>query len=62
MVIKLEDDRSMFQIELIEKIEVTRANMISLGLEEGFTSENTLQMSQFLDELLNQLHQIRIRH
>lgn len=62
MVIKLEDDRSMFQIELIEKIEVTRADMISLGLEEGFTSENTLQMSQFLDELLNQLHQIRIRH
>ncbi|WP_336881249.1 aspartyl-phosphate phosphatase Spo0E family protein [Priestia koreensis] len=58
----MEDDRSMFQIELIEKIEVTRANMISLGLEEGFTSENTLQMSQFLDELLNQLHQIRIRH
>ncbi|MEW4282537.1 aspartyl-phosphate phosphatase Spo0E family protein [Priestia koreensis] len=52
----------MFQIELIEKIEVTRADMISLGLEEGFTSENTLQMSQFLDELLNQLHQIRIRH
>ncbi|WP_367015558.1 aspartyl-phosphate phosphatase Spo0E family protein [Priestia koreensis] len=58
----MEDDRSMFQIELIEKIEVTRADMISLGLEEGFTSENTLQMSQFLDELLNQLHQIRIRH
>ncbi len=62
MVIKLEDDRSMFQIELIEKIEVTRADMISLGLEEGFTSENTLQMSQFLDELLNQLYQISIRH
>ncbi|MCM3006095.1 aspartyl-phosphate phosphatase Spo0E family protein [Priestia koreensis] len=58
----MEDDRSVFQIELIEKIEVTRADMISLGLEEGFTSENTLQMSQFLDELLNQLHQIRIRH
>ncbi|UNL87224.1 aspartyl-phosphate phosphatase Spo0E family protein [Priestia koreensis] len=52
----------MFQIELIEKIEVTRADMISLGLEEGFTSENTLQMSQFLDELLNQLYQISIRH
>ncbi|MGE7217495.1 aspartyl-phosphate phosphatase Spo0E family protein [Priestia koreensis] len=58
----MEDDRSMFQIELIEKIEVTRADMISLGLEEGFTSENTLQMSQFLDELLNQLYQISIRH
>ncbi|MET3690233.1 hypothetical protein ABIC37_005806 [Priestia megaterium] len=32
--------------------------MIEVGLEEGFTSNNTLIISQFIDQMLNQLEEI----
>lgn len=32
--------------------------MIHVGLEEGFTSKNTIVISQFIDQLLNQLEKI----
>ncbi|WP_234943185.1 aspartyl-phosphate phosphatase Spo0E family protein [Priestia megaterium] len=34
--------------------------MIQVALEEGMTSDNALQVSQFIDQLLNELHKIRL--
>lgn len=39
-------------------IEAARELMIEVGLEEGFTSNNTLIISQFIDQMLNQLEEI----
>ncbi|MED4003717.1 aspartyl-phosphate phosphatase Spo0E family protein [Priestia aryabhattai] len=39
-------------------IEAARELMIEVGLEEGFTSTNTLIISQFIDQMLNQLEEI----
>ncbi|MDD9783724.1 aspartyl-phosphate phosphatase Spo0E family protein [Priestia megaterium] len=36
-------------------MEAGRELMIQVGLEEGFTSENTIVISQSIDHLLNQL-------
>ncbi|MEH7358892.1 MULTISPECIES: aspartyl-phosphate phosphatase Spo0E family protein [Priestia] len=43
---------------LIVDIEAGRELMIQIGLEEGFTSRNTIVISQFIDRLLNQLEKI----
>jgi len=32
--------------------------MIKVGLEEGFTSHNTILISQLVDKLLNELEEI----
>ncbi|MFL7944516.1 hypothetical protein JOD89_005843 [Priestia megaterium] len=32
--------------------------MIKVGLEEGFTSRDTIIISQFIDQLLNRLEKI----
>ncbi|MGG0343676.1 aspartyl-phosphate phosphatase Spo0E family protein [Priestia megaterium] len=39
-------------------IEAARELMIEVGLEEGFTSTNTIIISQFIDQMLNQLEEI----
>ncbi|MDW4512095.1 Spo0E family sporulation regulatory protein-aspartic acid phosphatase [Priestia megaterium] len=39
-------------------IEAARELMIEVGLEEGFTSNNTIVISQFIDQMLNQLEEI----
>ncbi|MFE7084255.1 Spo0E family sporulation regulatory protein-aspartic acid phosphatase [Priestia megaterium] len=39
-------------------IEAARELMIEVGLEEGFTSNNTIIISQFIDQMLNQLEEI----
>ncbi|PGK20113.1 Spo0E family sporulation regulatory protein-aspartic acid phosphatase [Priestia megaterium] len=39
-------------------IEVARELMIEVGLEEDFTSNNTIIISQFIDQMLNQLEEI----
>ncbi|WP_180994220.1 aspartyl-phosphate phosphatase Spo0E family protein [Bacillus sp. Marseille-P3661] len=39
--------------ELIKEIEITRKNMVTNGLELGFTHEHTVTLSTKLDELLN---------
>ncbi|MGE1115744.1 Spo0E family sporulation regulatory protein-aspartic acid phosphatase [Priestia megaterium] len=39
-------------------IEAARELMIEVGLKEGFTSNNTLIISQFIDQMLNQLEEI----
>lgn len=46
--------RNTFLVE----IEAARELMVEVGLEEGFTSPNTLIISQFIDQMLNQLEEI----
>ncbi|WP_393959468.1 aspartyl-phosphate phosphatase Spo0E family protein [Priestia megaterium] len=38
--------------------ETAREHMVMLGLTEGFTSRNTVQISQALDYLLNELSKV----
>ncbi|AYE53490.1 aspartyl-phosphate phosphatase Spo0E family protein (plasmid) [Priestia megaterium NCT-2] len=45
---------------LIIEIEKAREDMVQVALEEGMTSGNTLQVSQFIDHLLNELHKISL--
>lgn len=41
------------------EIEKARKSLIKVGLEEGFTSPNTLRISQFVDDLLIELHKLK---
>lgn len=34
--------------------------MIQVAMEEGITSDSTLQVSQSIDKLLNELHKVSI--
>ncbi|MED4117144.1 aspartyl-phosphate phosphatase Spo0E family protein [Priestia megaterium] len=43
---------------LLVDIEAARELMIKVGLEVGFASRNTIIISQFVDQLLNQLEKI----
>ncbi|MED4212669.1 aspartyl-phosphate phosphatase Spo0E family protein [Priestia megaterium] len=43
---------------LLVDIEAARERMIRVGLEEGFTSHNTIIISQLVDQLLNELEKI----
>ncbi|CAH0322910.1 MULTISPECIES: aspartyl-phosphate phosphatase Spo0E family protein [Priestia] len=43
---------------LLVDIEAGRELMIRVGLEEGFTSKSTIVISQFIDQLLNQLEEV----
>ncbi|MEH7200817.1 aspartyl-phosphate phosphatase Spo0E family protein [Priestia megaterium] len=43
---------------LLVDIEAGRELMIQVGLEEGFASKNTVAISQFIDQLLNQLEEV----
>ncbi|MED4240784.1 aspartyl-phosphate phosphatase Spo0E family protein [Priestia megaterium] len=47
------------QMLLIE-IEKARENMIQVAMEEGMTSDSTLQVSQSIDKLLNELHKVSV--
>ncbi|MFZ7826935.1 Spo0E family sporulation regulatory protein-aspartic acid phosphatase [Priestia sp. 40] len=51
---------SMLRKALLVDIEAVRELMIEIGLEEGFTSDNTILISQFVDQLLNKLEEINI--
>ena len=39
--------------DLIKRIEKLRKKMISVGMTKGFTAEETINLSQELDNLLN---------
>ncbi|OLO26224.1 Spo0E family sporulation regulatory protein-aspartic acid phosphatase [Priestia megaterium] len=43
---------------LLVDLEAARELMIKVGLEEGFTSHNTILISQLVDQLLNELEKI----
>ncbi|MGE6833837.1 Spo0E family sporulation regulatory protein-aspartic acid phosphatase [Priestia megaterium] len=51
---------SMLRKALIVDIEAARELMIEIGLEEGFTNDNTILIGQFVDQLLNKLEEINI--
>ncbi|MDR4221794.1 Spo0E family sporulation regulatory protein-aspartic acid phosphatase [Priestia megaterium] len=51
---------SMLRKALLVDIEAARELMVEIGLEEGFTSDNTILISQFVDQLLNKLEEINI--
>lgn len=38
---------------LMKRIEIIRSKMISTGMSEGFTSPNTIKLSEILDKLIN---------
>lgn len=38
---------------LMNLINQMRKKMISIGIDQGLTSENTVEVSQYLDELIN---------
>jgi hypothetical protein len=39
--------------DLTNRIELIRNKMISVGMDEGLTSPNTIKLSEKLDELIN---------
>ncbi|MEW4212261.1 aspartyl-phosphate phosphatase Spo0E family protein [Priestia megaterium] len=43
---------------LLTEIERAKENMVQIAEEEGITSESTLQVSQSIDQLLNELHKV----
>jgi len=49
---------SILRKVLLLDIEAARELMIKVGLEEGFTSTNTIIISQLVDQLLNELEEI----
>ncbi|MGN7484393.1 Spo0E family sporulation regulatory protein-aspartic acid phosphatase [Priestia megaterium] len=51
---------SMLRKALLIDIEAARELMIEIGLEEGVTSDNSILISQFVDQLLNKLEEINI--
>ncbi|MDT0149835.1 aspartyl-phosphate phosphatase Spo0E family protein [Priestia aryabhattai] len=56
MQVYIKDD-SLVKALLVD-IEAGRELMIQVGLEKGFTSKNTIVISQFVDQLLNQLEEV----
>ncbi len=48
----------MLRKALLVDIEAARELMIEIGLEEGFTSHNTILISELVDQLLNELEEI----
>lgn len=58
MSISLQRYNSTLINTFLVDIEAARELMIEVGLEEGFTSTNTIIISQFIDQMLNQLEEI----
>lgn len=44
--------------DLISEIEKKRIEMIQIGLAKGFTNEETVKLSQEVDDLINQSFKI----
>lgn len=43
----------MMSDTLLKKLEITREKMIQSGLEKGFLNDETIRLSEKLDQLLN---------
>lgn len=43
----------MMSDTILKKLEVTREKMIQSGLEKGFLNDETIRLSEKLDQLLN---------
>lgn len=44
---------------LTVEIEKERKFLVETAFKEGFTSNNTIEISQFIDEMLNELEKIK---
>ncbi|MCM3569228.1 aspartyl-phosphate phosphatase Spo0E family protein [Neobacillus mesonae] len=44
----------MISTNILKNIATVRKNMISAGMSKGFTSPETIKLSQTLDKLMNQ--------
>ena len=51
----------MMSDTLLRKLEITREKMIQSGLEKGFLNDETIRLSEKLDQLLN-LYQFHTTH
>ncbi len=47
------EDGVMMSDTILKKLEVTREKMIQSGLEKGFLNDETIRLSEKLDQLLN---------
>lgn len=55
----LESHKVILREALTVEIEKERKSLIETAFEEGFTSKNTVEISQFIDDMLNELEKIR---
>ncbi len=60
MVEKLQGYKGVLQQTLLIEIKKEREKMIQVAREEGITSDRTLQASQSIDQLLNELQKVSL--
>ncbi len=60
MIEKLQGYKGVLKQTLLIEIEKARKKMIQVAIEEGITSDSTLQVSQSIDKLLNELHKVSV--
>jgi len=56
----LQVDKGVLKQTLLMEIEKAKENMIQVAREEGIASEGTLQVSESIDQLLNELHKVSL--
>ncbi len=55
----LESHKLILKEALIVEIEKERKSLIESAFKEGFTSSNTVEISQFIDDMLNELEKMK---
>jgi hypothetical protein len=55
----LESHKVILKEALTVEIEKERKSLVETAFKEGFTSSNTVEISQFIDEMLNELEKIK---
>ncbi|MEK1830683.1 aspartyl-phosphate phosphatase Spo0E family protein [Priestia megaterium] len=56
----MQEDKGVLKQTLLIEIEKAKENMIQVARKEGISSESTLQVSQVIDQLLNELHKVSL--
>ncbi|PGY55904.1 aspartyl-phosphate phosphatase Spo0E family protein [Priestia megaterium] len=51
--------KAILKRTLFIELQKARKSLIKVGLEEGLTSPKTLRVSQFVDDLLIELHKLK---
>ncbi|WP_409405731.1 Spo0E family sporulation regulatory protein-aspartic acid phosphatase [Priestia megaterium] len=55
----MESHKLILKEALIVEIEKERKSLIESAFKEGFTSSNTVEISQFIDDMLNELEKMK---
>lgn len=58
MVGNLKECKIRLRHALLTEIEKAKENMVQVAKEEGIASKSTFQVSQSIDQLLNELHKV----